>query len=157
MAFPCLQKRGRLSPDQKGESHCPYLPVPLSPGVENPCIFSKATSGKLQDGEWHPQAPPRDKRLTPSGQTPREPGSSTHREWEGSTPGSQPVSGISVRSHEPRFLYHPLMSPRSVTLKWGLGVGGRRQYRSPDRLHLTHVPENVCGRIHQRWGARHRC
>lgn len=33
----------------KGESSRPYLSVPLSPGVENICIFSKVTTGKLLD------------------------------------------------------------------------------------------------------------
>jgi hypothetical protein len=36
----CKRRPGRVSSS-------PYLPVPLSPGVGNTCIFSKATIGRL--------------------------------------------------------------------------------------------------------------
>ena len=43
---PCLWKTGqKRRPGQEKQS--PYLSVPLSPGLENTCIFSKATMGKL--------------------------------------------------------------------------------------------------------------
>lgn len=48
---PLSIKRGLMQMRRKGRE--PYLSVPLSPGVDNTCIFSKATTGELLSRGQH--------------------------------------------------------------------------------------------------------